>query len=104
MAIDRAARGSEAETLICQSNVSAQTRYTVLLKPNREGAKTLSGQSQNVACLVFPLGRRRIARAWQLMSMFGLSAAEARLARALCHGETLNEFVWVFRGVRWRCR
>ncbi len=26
------------------------------------------------------------------MSMFALSPAEARLARALCHGETLEEY------------
>lgn len=52
----------------------------------------MPGQTRNVACLVFPLGRRRIASARQLMSMFGLSAAEARLARALCHGETLEEY------------
>jgi len=90
--IERAAQGSKAETLICQGNARAQPRYTVLLEPSQHGAKTLPGQSQNVACLVFPLGRRRIASAQQLMSMFGLSAAEARLARALCHGETLDEF------------
>lgn len=92
VAIDRVARRSEAETLICQGTDVTQTRYTVLLEPNRDSAKTLSGQSTNVACLVFPLGRRRIASARQLISMFGLSAAEARLARALCHGDTLDEF------------
>lgn len=67
-------------------------RHSILLEPNRDGMKALSGQLLNVACLVFPLGRRRIASARQLMSMFGLSAAEARMARALCHGETLDEF------------
>lgn len=91
-AIEKAAQGSKAETLICQGDAPAQTRYTVLLEPSQHGAKTLSGQSQNVACLLFPLGRRRVASARQLMSMFGLSAAEARLARALCQGETLDEF------------
>ncbi|KAB2920652.1 MAG: hypothetical protein F9K30_16110 [Dechloromonas sp.] len=91
-AIERAALGSKAETLICQGNAPRQTRYTLLLEPSLHGAQPSQGQSQNVACLVFPLGRRRIASARQLMSMFGLSAAEARLARALCHGETLEEF------------
>lgn len=91
-AIEKAAHSGAAETLICQGDAAAQTRYSLLLKPNRDGAKTLSGQAQNIACLVFPLGRRRIASARQLMSMFGLSAAESRLARALCHGETLEEF------------
>jgi DNA-binding CsgD family transcriptional regulator len=91
-AIERTSQGSKAETLICHGNTPGQTRYTLLLEPSLHGAKPLSGQLQNVACLVFPLGRRRIASARQLMSMFGLSAAEARLARALCHGETLEEF------------
>lgn len=49
MAIDRAARGSEAKNLICKGNAPAQTRYTELLEPNWDGTKTLSGQSQNVA-------------------------------------------------------
>lgn len=91
-AIDRVSRRGSAETLLCQGDAPAQTRYLLLLEPNRDGATTQPGPLQNVACLVFPLGRRRIAGARQLMSMFGLSAAEARLARALCHGETLDEF------------
>lgn len=99
MAIESAAREGAAETLICQGDAAAQTRYSILLEPNRDGTKTLSGQSQTIACLVFPLGRRRIASARQLMSMFGLSAAESRLARALCHGETLAEFASV-QGVK----
>lgn len=82
-AIERVAGLGKAETLICLCKMSAQTRYAILLQPN---------QSQNIACMVFPLGRRRIASARQLMSLFGLSAAEARLARALCHGETLEEY------------
>ena len=82
-AIERVAGFGKAETLICLCKVAAQTRYAILLQPD---------QSQNVACMVFPLGRRRIASALQLMSLFGLSAAEARLARALCHGETLEEY------------
>lgn len=82
-AIERVAGLGKAETLICQCKVAAQTRYAILLQPN---------QPQNVACMVFPVGRRRIASARQLMSLFGLSAAEARLARALCHGETLEEY------------
>lgn len=46
----------------------------------------------NILCLVAPLDRRRIATANQLMDLFGLSAAEARLARALCHGDSLEEY------------
>lgn len=91
-AIARVAREDQAETLICPSGAPTQARYTILLEPSQHGERPLPGQARNVACLVFPLGRRRIASARQLMSMFGLSAAEARLARALCHGETLEEY------------
>lgn len=91
-AIERVARLGKAETLICQCKVAGQTRYTILMQPNLGAGKIQTVPSQNVACMVFPLGRRRIASARQLMSLFGLSAAEARLARALCHGETLEEF------------
>lgn len=43
--------------------------------------------------LIQPLDARRVATAQQLMHLFGLSAAEARLARALAHGETLEYYV-----------
>ena len=45
-----------------------------------------------VLCLVAPLDRRRIATARQLMELFALTAAEARLARALCQGYSLEEY------------
>ena len=47
---------------------------------------------ENVLCLVAPLDRRRFATVRQLMALFNLSAAEARLARALCHGDSLDEY------------
>lgn len=91
-AIERVARLGKAETLICQCKLAGQTRYTIFLQPNPEAGKMQTEPTLNVACMVFPLGRRRIASARQLMSLFGLSAAEARLGRALCHGETLKEY------------
>jgi len=91
-AIDRVASLGKAETLICLCKVAAQTRYAILLQPNQGAGEIQAEKSQNVTCMMFPLGRRRIASARQLMSLFGLSAAEARLARALCHGETLEEY------------
>jgi DNA-binding CsgD family transcriptional regulator len=91
-AIERVARLGNAETLICECEPAGKTRYTILLQPNSGAGKIQAEPSQNVACMVFPLGRRRIASARQLMLLFGLSAAEARLARALCHGETLEEY------------
>jgi DNA-binding CsgD family transcriptional regulator len=46
----------------------------------------------DILCLVAPLDGRRIATARQLMDFFGLSAAEARLARAICHGDSVEEY------------
>ena len=46
----------------------------------------------DVLCLVAPLDGRRIATARQLMDFFGLSGAEARLARAICHGDSVEEY------------
>lgn len=46
----------------------------------------------HVLCLVTALDRRRIATARQLMDLFGLTAAEARLTRGLTLGESLEDF------------
>lgn len=48
--------------------------------------------SDGVLCLVAPLDRRRIATARQLMELLNLTAAEARLARALAGGESLEHY------------
>lgn len=90
-AIGRVARSMAPETLVCGTGQPQQLRFTILLQPIARAQAINGEQGWNVACLVFPLGRRRIAGARQLMGMFGLSAAEARLARALCHGDTLED-------------
>lgn len=45
-----------------------------------------------ILCLISPLNSRRIATARQLMELFSLTAAEARLARALAHGMRLEDY------------
>ncbi len=60
-------------------------------RPSAVGA----GESAKIAeilCLVAPLDGRRIATVRQLMDFFGLSAAEGRLARAICHGDSVEEY------------
>lgn len=89
--IAQVATAGEPTTLICSGNVEPRTRYAILLLPNQGKAVNGSNIPHSIACLLFPLGRRRVASARQLISMFGFSPAEARLARALCHGETLEE-------------
>ncbi len=88
----RVATVGEPETLICSGNKASTACFTILLQPNDGKTTIASSRPNSVACLILPLGRRRIASARQLISMFGLSPAEARLARALCHGETLEEY------------
>lgn len=45
-----------------------------------------------VVCMIARLDRRRFATARQLMDLFGLSTAEARLARSLCQGDSLVQY------------
>ena len=61
------------------------------LRPSSANGDVTS-RSQGVLCLVAPLDGRRIATAQQLMDFFGLSRAEARLARAICHGDSVEEY------------
>lgn len=88
----RVAAGGEPETLMCASTTTSAVRYTMLLQPNPPNPKAPLGAQTTITCLIFPLGRRRVASVRQLIAMFRLSAAEARLARALCHGETLEQY------------
>lgn len=51
-----------------------------------------AGPAADVLCLAASLDGRRMATARQLMELFGLSAAEARLARSICHGESVEDY------------
>ncbi len=63
------------------------------MQPQPSAAKAgESAKSPDLLCLVAPLDGRRIATARQLMDFFQLSAAEARLARAICHGDSVEEY------------
>lgn len=77
--------------LLLNTSTRPDERYSVTLTslPKR-GAFSLTGEPDGVLCLVVPLDQRRMATAGQLMQLFGLSAAEARLARALTAGDTLE--------------
>lgn len=91
-AIGRVSAGDKPDTLICSAGRNSAARYAILLQPNPRNSAAIPSESPPVVCFIFPLGRRRVASAQQLISLFGLSPAEARLARALCHGETLEEY------------
>lgn len=64
------------------------TRTQGQLSDGSEGA----GQAADVLCLAASLDGRRVATVRQLMELFGLSAAEARLARSICHGESVEDY------------
>jgi DNA-binding CsgD family transcriptional regulator len=91
-AIGRVSAGGKSDTLICSAGKNSAARYAILLQPNPRNSSAMPSGTHPVVCFIFPLGRRRVASAQQLISLFGLSPAEARLARALCHGETLEEY------------
>ncbi len=95
-AITETAKTGRATTLLLNPLDRPLQRYSLVFVrvskriPSSESTTEIS--PSNVLCLVAPLDRRRIATANQLMDLFGLSAAEARLARALCHGDSLEEY------------
>lgn len=95
-AIMETAKSGRATTLLLAPPDRPLQRYSVVFVSLTKRTKDLWATKQNFAgsvlCLVAPLDRRRFATARQLMDMFGLSAAEARLARALCHGDSLEDY------------
>lgn len=69
-----------------------QERFSLaLINSPRHGPFAMHNQTV-VLCLIAPLGTRRIATALQLTKIFSLTAAEARLARALAHGMRLEDY------------
>jgi DNA-binding CsgD family transcriptional regulator len=82
----------KSANLLLNNRVRPDERYSITLTPLPKQGITLAGEAEGVLCLAFPLDHRRIATARQLMQLFGLSAAEARLVRALASGDTLESY------------
>lgn len=81
-----------ASHVLVYANAQPQRRYCLILfRVSRDEIPELRGQSL-VLAVIQPLDARRVATAQQLMEIFGLSAAEARLVRALARGESLEYF------------
>jgi len=79
--------------LLLNNSVRPDERYSVTLTPlPKRGGFSPAGEPDGVLCLVLPLDHRRMATAQQLMQLFGLTAAEARLVRALASGKTLEGY------------
>lgn len=88
-ALKETVQSSHATTILLTPIDRPQLRYSLVFIQLDKGIQNTVG---SVLCLVAPLDRRRFATVRQLMGLFGLSAAEARLARALCHGDSLEEY------------
>jgi DNA-binding CsgD family transcriptional regulator len=91
--IEAVMKTGQPTNLLMSDRNRPDERYGLTLIPlPKRGAFAFVGERDGVLCLLAPLDRRRLATAQQLMQMFGLTAAEARLARALAAGETLESY------------
>ena len=85
--------GRPANRLLpCSANNGNRHSLTLLAANNSMKPLSLTGMNVRVLCLIAPLDKRRIATVKQLMELFGLTPAEARLARALAGSETLEDY------------
>jgi DNA-binding CsgD family transcriptional regulator len=90
-ALDAIARTGQPANLLLTHPARPDARFSMSLTPLLPEDGALQ-HTTGVLCLVVALDHRRIATAHQLMQLFGLSAAEARLARALAAGDTLEGY------------
>lgn len=92
---DTAASGRTANLLLHAPEQPDKRFSLALTRMQLRPPSPGNGGTENapaILCLVAPLDGRRIATARQLMDLFGLSGAEARLARAICHGDSVEEY------------
>jgi DNA-binding CsgD family transcriptional regulator len=95
-AVAEVADSGRTKTILLHNKARPEQRYSLSLmligqRPVSIGAGSSANES-NILCLFAPLDGRRIATVRQLMDLFGLSAAEARLARAICHDSSVEEY------------
>ena len=89
----RCMASGKPEMLIFLSCPERQSRHTmILVKPHKQSLFSGMVQGDRVICLIAPLDPRRVATVQQLMSLFGFTPAEARLAKAIGIGETLEVY------------
>lgn len=96
LALKETAGSGRTTNILLHAPEHPDKRYSLTLtKMQQRPAVASNGGPLNlpdILCLVAPLDGRRIATARQLMDFFGLSGAEARLARAICHGDSVEEY------------
>ena len=95
-ALKETARSGHTSNLLVAAKDHPGQRFslTLIWVPAKKSETSAGNNSKgpNILCLVAPLDKRRFATARQLMDLFGLTAAEARLARGLCQGDSLEEY------------
>ena len=95
-ALHETAVSGRITNVLLNSVAHPEQRYSAIFNKLRDdqashpNTKNPSGLA--ILCGVTPLDRRRFATAGQLMELFGLSGAEARLTRALCQGDSVEEY------------
>ncbi len=95
-AISKAIHTGKTTNLLVHSVEHPNQRFSMSLvplsEPSADNAELCTELRARVVCLIARLDQRRFATAQQLMDIFGLSTSEARLARAVCHGESLGQY------------
>lgn len=95
-ALNETAASGRTTNILLNAPAQPENRYSLtltrMLQRQVVGKSGEMDEVSDILCLVAPLDGRRIATARQLMDFFGLSAAEARLARAICHGDSVEEY------------
>lgn len=92
-AMEASAATGRSANMLLRHRQRPDERYSVtFICPPEGGVFGHTHPSVTLLCLVAPVERRRIATTRQLMALFALSPAEARLARALADGESLDEY------------
>jgi DNA-binding CsgD family transcriptional regulator len=87
--------GQTASLLVCPIGEPEQRFSMTLANMQNRETTILNGDHStcfSILCLLSRLDQRRFATVRQLMELFALSAAEARLTRALCQGNSLEEY------------
>lgn len=93
-ALRRAARGRASHLALRFDTPTKESDWLclTLLKLSEHGRHTLHQGNATVLCLATHVPSQRTATGQQFMTLFGLTPAEARLARALAQNETLADY------------
>ena len=90
----RCAVSGESGFMLLPPGLDGKRRFSLtVFKASRHSVLKTAAPVSEIICLFSPLDVRRVITVRQLMAFFRLSPAEARLARALATGESLEDYV-----------